>query len=149
MSSPFSSTYWQDINIKPWRRVYASVPGRRQAIIWTNAGILFTEPLGTNISEILIEIHTVSFKKVHLKMLSAKMAPILSLLQCVNTFKNHTSQYKKIDFMDKILVILCMAGTHSKVTLNASIFFYINVTVSFLSRYFQICIEVNTSNQNS
>ena len=31
-------------------------PGRRQAIIWTNAGILLIGPLGTNFSEILIEI---------------------------------------------------------------------------------------------
>ena len=32
-------------------------PGRRQAIIWTNAGIWSMGPLGTNYSEILIEIH--------------------------------------------------------------------------------------------
>ena len=31
-------------------------PGRRQAIIWTNAGILLIGPFGTNFSEILIEI---------------------------------------------------------------------------------------------
>ena len=31
-------------------------PTRRQAIIWTNAGILLIGPLGTNFSEILIEI---------------------------------------------------------------------------------------------
>ena len=31
-------------------------PGRRQAIIRTNAGILLIGPLGTNFSEILIEI---------------------------------------------------------------------------------------------
>ena len=31
-------------------------PGRRQAIIWTNAGILLIVPLGTNFSEILIDI---------------------------------------------------------------------------------------------
>ena len=31
-------------------------PGRHQAIIWTNAGILLIGPLRTNISEILIEI---------------------------------------------------------------------------------------------
>ena len=31
-------------------------PGRRQAIMWTNAGILLIGPLGTNFSEILIEI---------------------------------------------------------------------------------------------
>ena len=42
-------------------------PGRRQAIIWINAGILSTGPLGTNFSEISIEIYTFSFKKIHLK----------------------------------------------------------------------------------
>ena len=47
-------------------------PGRRQAIIWTNAGILLIGPLGTNFSEILIEILTFSFKKMHLKMPSGK-----------------------------------------------------------------------------
>ena len=39
-------------------------PGRRQAIIWSNAGILLIGPLGTNFSEILIEIDTFSFKKM-------------------------------------------------------------------------------------
>ena len=47
-------------------------PDRRQAIIWTNAGILLIGPLGTNFSEILSEIHTFSFKKMHLKMSSVK-----------------------------------------------------------------------------
>ena len=50
-------------------------PGRRQAIIWTNAGILLIRPLGTNFSEILIGIQTFSFKKMYLKMSSAKWRP--------------------------------------------------------------------------
>ena len=50
-------------------------PGWRQAIIWTNAGILIIGPLGTNFHEILIEIHTFSFRKMHLKMLSGKWRP--------------------------------------------------------------------------
>ena len=50
-------------------------PGRRQAIIWTNAGILLLGPLGTNFSEIWIEIHILSFKKMHLKMSSGKWRP--------------------------------------------------------------------------
>ena len=50
-------------------------PGRRQAIIWTNVGILLIGPLGTNFSEMLIEIHTFSFKKIHLKMSSGKWRP--------------------------------------------------------------------------
>ena len=47
-------------------------PGRHQAIIWTNAGILLIRTLGTNFSEILGEIHLFSFSKMHLKMASAK-----------------------------------------------------------------------------
>ena len=42
------------------------LPRRRQAIIYTNAGILLTSPLGTNSSQIPIGNHT--FKKIHLKM---------------------------------------------------------------------------------
>ena len=50
-------------------------PGRRQAIIWNNAGILLVGPLGTNFTEILIEAHTFSFKKMHLEMSSWKWRP--------------------------------------------------------------------------
>ena len=50
-------------------------PERRQAIIWTNAGILLIGPLGTNFSETLIEIQTFSLKKMRLKMSSAKWGP--------------------------------------------------------------------------
>ena len=50
-------------------------PGRRQAIIITSAGILLIGTLGTNFSEILSEIHTFSFKKMHLKMSSGKRRP--------------------------------------------------------------------------
>ena len=38
-------------------------PGRRQVIIWTNAGIML---------ELLIEIHTSLFKKIHLTVSSGK-----------------------------------------------------------------------------
>ena len=51
------------------------LPGRCQAITWTNAGILLIRSLGTNFSEILIEIDTFSYKKMHLKMPSAKWRP--------------------------------------------------------------------------
>ena len=50
-------------------------PYRRQAIIWTNAGLLLIGPLGTNFSEILIKILTFSFKKMRLKVSSAKRRP--------------------------------------------------------------------------
>ena len=50
-------------------------PGRRQAIIWIIAGKLLIGPLGTNFSEILIEIITFSFMKIRLKVSSAKWRP--------------------------------------------------------------------------
>ena len=49
--------------------------GRRQAIMETNAGILLIAPIGTNFSEILIEIYTFSIRKMHLEMLSGKRRP--------------------------------------------------------------------------
>ena len=60
-------------------------PGRRQAIIWTNDGTLLIGPLGRNFNEILIGIHKFSFKKMHLKMSSAKWRQIclcLNVLIC-------------------------------------------------------------------
>ena len=50
-------------------------PGRRQAITCTNVGILLIGPLATNCGEMLIEIHTFSFKKIHLKMSTGKWRP--------------------------------------------------------------------------
>ena len=50
-------------------------PGRRQAIICTNAGMLLIGPLGTNFNETSIEIHTFSLKIIHLKISSGKWRP--------------------------------------------------------------------------
>ena len=50
-------------------------PGRRQAIIWINDGILLIGPLGTNLSEILIEIIIFSVNKMHLKISSGNWQP--------------------------------------------------------------------------
>ena len=51
-------------------------PGRCQASILTNAGILLIGPLGTNPHEILIEMQIFSLKKKHFKMSSAKWRSI-------------------------------------------------------------------------
>ena len=59
-------------------------PDRRQAIIWTNAGILLIGPLGANFSEILIEIRAFSFKKMHLKVSSVKRRPLCLGLNVLN-----------------------------------------------------------------
>ena len=63
-----------------------SAPGRRQAIIWNDAGILSIGHLETNFSEILMEILTFSFKKMHLKVSSAKWWPFRL---CLNVLREH------------------------------------------------------------
>ena len=56
------------------------LPGRRQAFIYTNAGILLIGSLETNFSEILIKILTFSLNE----NVVWKIAAILSWPQCVN-----------------------------------------------------------------
>ena len=72
-------------------------PGRRQAIIWTNAGILLIGTPGTNLSEILIEIRIFSFKKMGMKVSSAKWRPFclgLNVLKAPSSLPwiNHSFQ---------------------------------------------------------
>ena len=69
-------------------------PGRHQAIIGTNAGILLIRPLGTNFSENFIEILTFSFTKMWLKVSSAKWRPFclglnVLILICILTDNIH------------------------------------------------------------
>ena len=61
-------------------------PRRRQAITWSNAGILLIGTLITNFIEVLSEFHTFSFKKMHLKMSSGKWRPFCLGLNVLNYF---------------------------------------------------------------
>ena len=81
-------------------------PGRRQAIIWTNAGILLIEPLGTNFNEILIKINIFSFKKMHLKMSFGKWRPFcLSLNVLMKIFTVTAGFLTKVPQHDAFLHI--------------------------------------------
>ena len=102
---------WSNVVLTHWGRVTICVskltiigsdkglsPGRCQAIIWTNAGILLIGPLGTDFSVILIEIYSFSFKKMLLKMSSAKwrgFCPglnIMNVLMPIETLRTHLSE---------------------------------------------------------
>ena len=86
---------WLKVIEAEWR-IYASLncvingsdnglsPVRRQALIWINAGILFIGPLGTNFSEISIEMQTFLFKKMCLNVSSAKWRPFCLGLNVLN-----------------------------------------------------------------
>ena len=75
-------------------------PGRRKASIRTNAGIMLIRPLGTNFSEILIEIITFAFKKMRLKVSSGKWRPFCLGLNVLNDYD--------YDILIYILTDVCM-----------------------------------------
>ena len=80
-------------------------PARRQAITWTNVEILLIGSLGTNFSEMLIEIHAFSFRKSYLKMSSGKWRPFCLGLNVITTTRTdcgcsvpvHRSIYSPLD----------------------------------------------------
>ena len=78
-------------------------PDRRQAIIWTNAGLLFIGPLGTSFNEMLIGILTFSFMKMRLKVSSAKWRPFCLGL---NVLKRQW-KYSQSCFLAVACILLC------------------------------------------
>ena len=81
----FNGEKWQKIPIT-YFHISQTNPRISMTSVKTNAGILFIGPLGTNFSEILIEIQIFSFKKMHLKVSSGKWQPFsLSL----NVLRKH------------------------------------------------------------
>ena len=94
-SGAFINSFWtfmntEHLNKSPPSAIYASVhwvgicsgnglsPVRRQAITWTDAELLPFAPIGTNFSEIWIEILTSWYQKIGLKMSSVKVSAMLS-----------------------------------------------------------------------
>ena len=76
-------------------------PSWHPPINWTKAGMFLTGPLETNLSEILIKIHTFSLKKMHLKLSSGKWWPVcLSLNVTISqtTFSEAFSSMKMFEF---------------------------------------------------
>ena len=69
------------------------LPGRCQAIVWTNAGILLIEPWGSTFRGILIESETFPFKKTGWQVLSAKWRPCCLSLNVLKTHSNHRFCY--------------------------------------------------------
>ena len=75
-------------------------PDRRQAIIWTNAGLLLIGPLGKNFNEISIKILSFSFKKMRLKVSSAKWRPFclgLNVLIHYNSLWRLQRQHRRLE----------------------------------------------------
>ena len=83
-------------------------PDRRQAINWTNAGLLLIGHTGTNFNEILIEILTFSFKKRRLKVSSAKRRPFCLGLNVLMV----TNMADKYSHIEKVLWLHSLQTCH-------------------------------------
>ena len=111
-------------------------PERRQANIWTNAGILLIGTLGTNFNEILSETHTFSFKKMHLKTSSAKRWPCclgLNVLMAVIWYIYGWYQHTSCDTIHMTLLSIIyhrinndntVSGWYMKITKDAQYLFF-------------------------
>ena len=107
-------------------------PGRRQAIIWINAGILLIGPLGTNFNEILIEIQTFSFRKIHLKMSSGKWRPFCLGLNVLKWYyANVGSQSGLIIFWSRVFDFI---------SFNVVFFLYVRFSFMLLLFSFYVCL---------
>ena len=87
-------------------------PGRRQAIICTNSGILLIGPQGTNFKELWSKIQTFSLKKMHFKMSSAKwqtFCPGLNVLShpysMPNTMRQSSILYLLMSLSQKLILV--------------------------------------------
>ena len=121
-----ASLYWDSAQVFSMLRACISnyftfFSDLRQAIIWTSAGMMLIEPLGTNFSEILIKIETFSFKKIRLKILSAKCCPFHLGLNVLNLFS--TSR-----FHEHMTLFAYFCGSnfwiHTQVLRSINIYYY-------------------------
>ena len=118
-------------------------PGRRQAIIWTNVGRLLIGPLGTNFSEIIIEILTFSFKKMRLKASSAKWRPFCLGLNVLNeNTTKHVHWWLRKDFIaNKPLILTWEVNSNKWISFLAICMRYYCSVVSM--RYYSMIIAQN------
>ena len=89
--------------------------GRRQTIIWTNAGILLIGPWGTDFSEILIEIQICLLTKMRAKMSSVQFCPFHFALNVLRDLEWWSMEIN-IDF-----ILWCYALSRAKHKTNNTI----------------------------
>ena len=133
-------------------------PGRRQAIISTNAGILLMWPFGTNFSEILIGIHIPSFKKMVSKMLSPKCRPFclgLNVLghwyskdfascMILSLILTHVQFFSRSEILLKLLYLGKAIYTHENNSLiNIYIYFFNYIVIICCLYYYfhKLCVD--------
>ena len=102
-------------------------PIQCQAIIWSNAGILLIESLGTNFSEIWIRVGRFSLKKTHSKLPSEKRQPFVLNL-------NELTHWG----WEKIYAILQTTFSNARISLKISLKFVPKVRINTIPALVQI-----------
>ena len=129
-------------------------PGRRQAIIWTNDGILLIGPLGTNFSEILTGIQTFSLKKWNSKCCLRNGVRFVSASMCSRYFHGGLkfgkvfSLFKKKDALNAITTDQCVSSSlYLKLTRKLWAYKYRRFSVIFSQLYFRLFAKVIAFNK--
>ena len=82
-------------------------PGRHQAIIWTNTGILLIRPWGTNFSDLFYRKSNIFIQDNARENVVCEMASISSRPQCVTTL-NDELHSMKIRVMIRMMVMITL-----------------------------------------
>ena len=93
---------------------YGLSPGQHQAIIWTNGGKVIIWPLGTNFSELLIEIDTfysIKFMWKHPLWNGAHFALAMSIFA---TFQNDPWKFTNVKALTVIFHVRSCFGDYEK-----------------------------------
>ena len=137
-------------------------PARCWAITWTNADLLSNGPSGTNFSEIWIATLTFSFRKMRLKMSSAKCRPSCLDISVVYWFitklRNSTVliKYLSIQYLDSAGYILgyirysytLLSFLGIEITLVGEIIFLKNRNL-FLAQSIQLQLKITQEARSS
>ena len=108
-------------------------PGWRQAIFWTSAGILLIGPLGTTFSETSTGIQAFSFKRMHLKMSSAKWR----LFRLGLNVLNKKMFYRGPEVIYPLIyLLLSHSPSHNDSTLYIEIYNCIGILLSVLIQHY-------------
>ena len=98
-----SLTHWGRVthiwvsNLTPIGSVNGLSPGRRQAIIWTNAGLLLIGPFGTNFSEMRLKVSSAKRRPFCLGLNELTHLPRDNLAEKLETFSTAFSSMKMFE----------------------------------------------------
>ena len=131
-------------------------PGWRQAIIWTNAGILLIRTWGINFNEVSSEIRTFSFKKMHLKWRLWNGVHFVSASMCqymVNCYAITYELYKMIQrfywetfqFLNRLFLAMVSWGCSSQWNYS----FYSRITLCYVKIYTIRAVRVGSTRLKS